>query len=116
MCGASLLAHSIAHHHTCALSCMQVLRGNRRWFEGVSLVVISNTLWVGERVPCLTYGMRGMISLSIEVQLFHLFAFQVIIEPPRRTDPSVGWGQWLCAAVGCIVQWTRINVFHELVF
>ena len=46
----------------------QVLRGNRRWFEGVSLVVISNTLWVGERVPCLTYGMRGMISLSIEVR------------------------------------------------
>ena len=46
-----------------------MLRGNRRWFEGVSLVVISNTLWVGERVPCLTYGMRGMISLSIEVRL-----------------------------------------------
>ncbi len=30
-------------------------------------VVISNTLWVGESVPCLTYGMRGMIALSIEV-------------------------------------------------
>ncbi len=36
-------------------------------FEGTQLVVISNTLWVGEQVPCLTYGMRGMISLSIEV-------------------------------------------------
>ncbi len=47
---------------------MQVLRSNKRWFEGVSLVVISNTLWVGEQVPCLTYGMRGMISLSIEVR------------------------------------------------
>ena len=32
-------------------------------------MVISNTLWVGEQVPCLTYGMRGMISLSIEVRL-----------------------------------------------
>lgn len=38
-----------------------------RRFEGVQLVVISNTLWVGEQVPCLTYGMRGMISLSLEV-------------------------------------------------
>lgn len=24
--------------------------------------------WVGESLPCLTYGMRGMISLSIAVQ------------------------------------------------
>jgi acetylornithine deacetylase/succinyl-diaminopimelate desuccinylase-like protein/WD40 repeat protein len=32
-----------------------------------SLVVVSNTVWVGERRPCLTYGMRGMITLSIEV-------------------------------------------------
>uniref|UniRef100_A0A1D2A699 Glutamine amidotransferase type-2 domain-containing protein n=1 Tax=Auxenochlorella protothecoides TaxID=3075 RepID=A0A1D2A699_AUXPR len=37
------------------------------WFEGSQIVIISNTLWVGERVPCLTYGMRGMISASIEV-------------------------------------------------
>lgn len=40
-------------------------------FEGVQLVVISNTLWVGEQVPCLTYGMRGMISLSLEVRQLH---------------------------------------------
>ena len=37
-------------------------------FEGTQLVVISNTLWVGEQLPCLTYGMRGMISLSIEAR------------------------------------------------
>jgi di- and tripeptidase/Cys-Gly metallodipeptidase DUG1 len=30
-------------------------------------VIISNTNWVGESVPCLTYGMRGMISLSVTV-------------------------------------------------
>jgi hypothetical protein len=29
--------------------------------------VISNTVWVGERLPCLTYGMRGMVTASIEV-------------------------------------------------
>ena len=41
---------------------------NLRWFEGTSAVVVSNTLWVGERVPCLTTGMRGMISASLEVR------------------------------------------------
>lgn len=44
------------------------MRANLPWFEGTRLVVISNTLWVGEQVPCLTYGMRGMISLSVEVR------------------------------------------------
>ena len=32
------------------------IKDNLHWFEGTQLIVISNTLWVGERVPCLTYG------------------------------------------------------------
>lgn len=47
----------------------ETLLSNLHWFEGTQLVIISNTNWVGESVPCLTYGMRGMISLSIEVCL-----------------------------------------------
>lgn len=46
----------------------EALQSNLHWFEGTQLVVISNTLWVGENVPCLTYGMRGMIAASIEVR------------------------------------------------
>lgn len=53
----------------CAGGSLQVLQSNKRWFEGVDLIVISNTLWVGEKTPCLTYGMRGMLSLSVEVLL-----------------------------------------------
>ncbi len=34
----------------------EAIQGNVHWFEGTQLIVISNTLWVGERVPCLTYG------------------------------------------------------------
>ena len=41
---------------------------NVSWFEGTSLIIISNTNWVGESVPCITYGMRGMITFSIEVK------------------------------------------------
>lgn len=44
-----------------------VVQQHSSWFEGTQLVVISNTTWVGENVPCLTYGMRGMIALSIQV-------------------------------------------------
>lgn len=41
---------------------------NLRWFEGTEAVLISNTLWVGERRPCITFGQRGMITASIEVR------------------------------------------------
>lgn len=43
------------------------LRDNIRWFENTSLTVMCNTQWVGEEVPCLTYGMRGMLSMNVEV-------------------------------------------------
>lgn len=44
------------------------VKQNLRWFEGTEAVLISNTLWVGEKRPCITYGMRGMITFSIEVR------------------------------------------------
>ena len=44
----------------------EAVQQNLRWFEGTQLVVISNTLWVGERLPCLTYGMRGMLRCGEE--------------------------------------------------
>jgi di- and tripeptidase/Cys-Gly metallodipeptidase DUG1 len=45
----------------------EAVSDNIQWFDGTAAVIISNTLWVGERVPCLTYGMRGMISATLEV-------------------------------------------------
>lgn len=47
---------------------VDAIEQNLRWFEGTRAVLISNTLWVGEKKPCLTYGMRGMIAFSIEVK------------------------------------------------
>lgn len=54
--------------HTCAQGSTgfrEAVQQNLRWFEGTRLVVISNTLWVGERLPCITYGMRGMIRWGL---------------------------------------------------
>ncbi|GAX84568.1 hypothetical protein CEUSTIGMA_g11989.t1 [Chlamydomonas eustigma] len=45
----------------------EAVQSNLRWFEGTELIVISNTNWIGENIPCVTYGMRGMMSLSINV-------------------------------------------------
>lgn len=30
-------------------------------------IMVSNTLWIGESQPCLTYGMRGLICMDIAV-------------------------------------------------
>ena len=45
----------------------QAVNHNLHWFEGTKVVLISNTLWVGENRPCLTYGMRGMLTMSVEI-------------------------------------------------
>jgi hypothetical protein len=45
----------------------EAVASNLGWFADAALVVISNTVWVGEKQPCLTYGMRGMITASIQV-------------------------------------------------
>lgn len=74
----SPLAPATGEEENGSIGFREAVRANLPWFEGTRLVVISNTLWVGEQVPCLTYGMRGMISLSVEVR-----------------------GEWRCGAVHC---------------
>ncbi|KAL0088636.1 hypothetical protein F4703DRAFT_1734820, partial [Phycomyces blakesleeanus] len=36
-------------------------------FEGVDVILLSNSYWLGEDVPCLTYGLRGVVHASITV-------------------------------------------------
>ncbi|GMH45158.1 hypothetical protein BSKO_13115 [Bryopsis sp. KO-2023] len=50
-----------------SLGTAEAVQENLQWFENTVLTVISNTQWVGEEVPCLTYGMRGMISMKVTV-------------------------------------------------
>ena len=37
------------------------------WFPDPKLIVISNSQWIGDEVPCLTYGMRGMLCATVRV-------------------------------------------------
>ncbi|PRP74395.1 hypothetical protein PROFUN_10293 [Planoprotostelium fungivorum] len=40
---------------------------NLQLFEGTSVVLIMNTLWLGDSRPCLIYGMRGVIDMEISI-------------------------------------------------
>jgi acetylornithine deacetylase/succinyl-diaminopimelate desuccinylase-like protein len=46
----------------------EVVTHAKEFFRGASLIVSSNNLWLGESVPCLTYGMRGMVKVRVDVE------------------------------------------------
>jgi di- and tripeptidase len=46
----------------------RVLEDNRSMFENTCGVLISNNYWIDDKRPCLTYGMRGVIDLAVEVR------------------------------------------------
>jgi hypothetical protein len=56
-----------------SLGFQESVAANLDWFADASLVIISNTVWVGENRPCLTYGMRGMVTASLVVSSLVLF-------------------------------------------
>lgn len=37
------------------------------WFESTSLILTSNSYWLGEEKPCITYSFRGLIELQVSV-------------------------------------------------
>ena len=42
-----------------------VVNEHKNWFRDAELIIISNSQWIGDTLPCLTYGMRGMICVSV---------------------------------------------------
>lgn len=45
----------------------QAVQDNISMFQDIDLTFISNNYWLGDDVPCLTYGMRGCIELNLQV-------------------------------------------------
>eukprot|EP00743_Colponemidia_sp_Colp-15_P009372 GILK01010247.1.p1 GENE.GILK01010247.1~~GILK01010247.1.p1 ORF type:complete len:528 (+),score=111.94 GILK01010247.1:51-1634(+) len=37
------------------------------WLGSTDVILVSNNYWIGTRRPCLTYGLRGLINMSVEV-------------------------------------------------
>ncbi len=40
---------------------------HQQWFQDTSLILTSNSYWLGEERPCITYGMRGVVDLQVTV-------------------------------------------------
>ncbi|KAI8330555.1 hypothetical protein BD560DRAFT_416277 [Blakeslea trispora] len=45
----------------------EAVESNKELFEDVDVVLLSNSYWLGEDVPCITYGLRGVIHAKINI-------------------------------------------------
>lgn len=45
----------------------ECVESHRHWFDNTALILTSNSYWLGEEKPCLTYGFRGIIDLRVSV-------------------------------------------------
>ncbi|KAI9351897.1 hypothetical protein BD770DRAFT_393563 [Pilaira anomala] len=46
---------------------LEALEKHQHMFESIDLIILSNSYWLGEDVPCITYGLRGVIHASVTV-------------------------------------------------
>lgn len=46
---------------------VETIEEQKDWFSGLSLLVNSNNTWLGNDVPCVTYGLRGCVVFSVSV-------------------------------------------------
>ncbi|KAI8379206.1 WD40-repeat-containing domain protein [Radiomyces spectabilis] len=45
----------------------QAIEKHKDLFADVDIILLSNSYWLGEDMPCLTYGLRGVVHASIEI-------------------------------------------------
>lgn len=51
-----------------SLGFREAVTQNLEWLRGTCLILNCNNTWIGEDVPCITYGMRGMVKVRVEVE------------------------------------------------
>lgn len=49
----------------------QAVRANKHLIGDVDWILLANSYWLDDHVPCLTYGLRGVIHATIEVKSNH---------------------------------------------
>ena len=45
----------------------QAVRANKHLIGNVNWILLANSYWLNDEIPCLTYGLRGVIRLKVEV-------------------------------------------------
>lgn len=49
----------------------KAIRANKKVIGDVDWILVANSYWLDDHVPCLTYGLRGVIHASVEIQSGH---------------------------------------------
>jgi acetylornithine deacetylase/succinyl-diaminopimelate desuccinylase-like protein len=44
-----------------------VVESHPTWFKDTTCIVVSNSYWLGDEMPCLCWGMRGVVHMKITV-------------------------------------------------
>ncbi|KAM0756418.1 Zn-dependent exopeptidase [Meredithblackwellia eburnea MCA 4105] len=44
------------------------IRKNRELIGDIDVILVSNSYWIGEDIPCLTFGLRGVIHATVRIQ------------------------------------------------
>ncbi|GAA6060784.1 hypothetical protein JCM10212_005433 [Sporobolomyces blumeae] len=44
------------------------IRKNRDLIGEIDVILVSNSYWIGEEIPCLTFGLRGVIHATIKIE------------------------------------------------
>lgn len=45
----------------------RALSAHKHWFDNTTMILTSNSYWLGEERPCITYGMRGVVDMTVAV-------------------------------------------------
>ncbi|KAI8889099.1 Zn-dependent exopeptidase, partial [Backusella circina FSU 941] len=45
----------------------EAVNKNKELFSDVDMILLSNSYWLGEDVPCITYGLRGVIHATVAI-------------------------------------------------
>lgn len=45
-----------------------VIRDNKEFIGPIDWIMLSNSYWLGDEIPCLNYGLRGVVHASISVE------------------------------------------------
>lgn len=46
---------------------LEALTSHHCLFQDIDLILLSNSYWLGEDIPCITYGLRGVVRADITV-------------------------------------------------
>ncbi|GAA6037565.1 hypothetical protein JCM8097_006116 [Rhodosporidiobolus ruineniae] len=74
------------------------IKKNRDLIGDIDVILVSNSYWLGEDVPCLTFGLRGVIHATVRVRslslLLSLLPLTSLLPQVASDQPDLHSGIW----------------------